>query len=350
MNRGADSIKRKLTFAIMLTSLTVLVVTGASFVTYELVTSNERWIAYMKTLADIVADGASSALMFEDKKVASETLATLDAEPHIVDAGIYNSNGVLFVWWPTNHAPDSLIQRNATEGFHFELNFVVGYHPIMHQDGSRIGTLFLKSDLGARRQRFRSYAGIVAVVFAASLLVALFLASILQKSISQPILALAETAKAISTRRDYSVRAVKSSRDEVGALTDAFNLMLTQIQERDAALSRSEEQFRQLANAVPAIVWTTNAEGSALYFNDQWYEYTGLSAEDSLGDKWIQPMHPDDRNGCIRLWKEALRTGKSYEDEVRFRGATGEYRWFLNRAQPTRDAEGKNFDVVRHEH
>src|SRR5205814_8108038 len=133
------------------------------------------------------------------------------------------------------------------------------------------------------------------------------LSNILQKSISQPLLALADTAKAISTRRDYSVRAIKFSNDEVGALTDAFNHMLTQIQERAAALRHNQERFRQLANSVPALVWTTDAAGIAVYFNEQWYEYTGLTPEQSLGFHWIQAVHPEDRDSYVRSWHDAVK-------------------------------------------
>ena len=100
--------------------------------------------------------------------------------------------------------------------------------------------------MGAMYERLRLYSGIAVLVIGVSFLVAYSLSRALQQQISQPILALAETAKAISDRRDYSVRAIKHSQDELGLLTDAFNQMLTQIHEQDQALRDSEARLREL--------------------------------------------------------------------------------------------------------
>jgi PAS domain S-box-containing protein len=334
------SIKRKLTFAIMTTSVTVLLLTGASFVSYELITF-QRWLeSYVSTLGEVVARNSISSLTFDDPNAALDTLNTLSVEKHITAAALYNTNGQLFAYWPTYIGAGSFPERPAAHGYKYENGYLVHYVPVAHGDFKQ-GTLYLRSDLGARRERFGLYAVIVAIVLGVSILVALLLSKVLQKSISQPLLALAETAKTISTRRDYSVRAIKFSSDEVGALTDAFNHMLTQIQERDVAVRQNEERFRQLANAVPALVWTSDPTGAAVYFNEPWYEYTGRAPADSLGFKWAEIVHSEDHGQCLRLWHEAVKTGRVYEAEARFRRADGEYRWFLNRAQPARDASGR---------
>jgi PAS domain S-box-containing protein len=336
---GQTSIRRKLTFAIMTTSITVLLLTGAGFISYEIITF-QRWLEnYISTVGEIIAQNSTSALSFNDEKTAHETLSSLSVDRHITGAALYNRDGRLFAHWPTNLPASHFPERARNRGFNYEMDHVIYYTPVV-QANVRQGTLYLRSDLGARQERYGLYASIVAVVLGVSLLVALVLAHILQKGISQPLLALADTAKTVSTRRDYSIRAIKFTHDEVGALTDAFNHMLTQIQERDAALRHNEERFRQLANAVPAIVWTSDSSGSVFYFNEQWYEYTGRSPSDSLGFKWTQAIHPDDRDECLRVWHQAIQSGKIYEAEVRVRRADGEYRWFLSRAHPARDGAG----------
>jgi PAS domain S-box-containing protein len=339
MSRGQTSIQRKLTSAIMLTSVTALLLTGVGFVYYELVTF-DRWMeSYVGNLGKIIADNSSSAVLFEDGKSAHETLSTISVERHIVGMALYNSNGTLFSYWPTNIARTSFPTQPGEDGFSYEEDFLNLFLPI-DEGGPRLGTLYLRSDLGARRERFGPYVIIVAIVLGASMLVALLLSRFLQRGISRPLLALAETAKVISTRRDYSVRAIKFSNDEVGAVTDSFNHMLTQIQERDAALRQNEERFRQLANAVPAFVWTCDASGATIYFNEPWYEYTGRTPADSLGFKWTQVMHPDDREAYVRTWHNAIQKGEAFEAEARFRRFDDEYRWFLSRAHPLRDMSG----------
>lgn len=340
MIRHSTSIKRKLTSAILGTSLAALLLTTAGFVSYELITF-QRWMEnYVRTIADIIAQNSSAALAFEDPKVARETLATVSVERHIQAAALYDTNGELFAYWPTNALREVFPVRPGRGGFQKERGYLIYFEPVK-QGATREGTLYLKSDLGARRERLNLYAIIVAGVLGVSGAVAALLSRFLQKGISQPIVALAETARVISTRRDYSVRAIKFSSDEVGALTDAFNHMLTQIQERTEALRQNEERFRQLANAVPALVWTADVSGEVVYFNEPWYEYTGLAPQSSLGFKWTQALHPEDRDAYVRLWHEAVQKESVFEAEARCHRFDGEYRWFLSRAHPGRDISGR---------
>ena len=340
MIRRQTSIQGKLTSAIMGTSITVLLLTGIGFLSYEWIAFN-RWLeSYVGTMGQIIATNAADAVGFDDPRAARETLSSISVERHILAAALYDSNAQLFAQWPINLPPGQVPAKPEADGFHYEDDCLVYFLPVQ-EFGGRVGTLYLRSDLGARRERLGPYALIAGLVLGASVLVALVLSRFLQKGISQPLLALAETAKIVSTRRDYSVRAIKFSNDEVGALTDAFNHMLTQIQERDAALRHNEERFRQLANAVPTHVWTCDATGAVIYFNEPWYDYTGLTPQDSLGYQWARALHPLDRDDCLRLWHKSVESGQPYETEGRFRRADGEYRWFLSRAHPARDNDGR---------
>jgi PAS domain S-box-containing protein len=112
------------------------------------------------------------------------------------------------------------------------------------------------------------------------------------------------------------------------------------------ALRASEEQYRFLAEAIPQIVWTARPDGYLDYYNRRWFEYTGLTAEQTfVKGGWGSVLHPDDIERCIRGWGEAVRTGQAYETEYRFkRAADGTYRWHLVRALPLQDGDGR---VVR---
>ena len=340
MIQRQTSIQRKLTSAITLTSVIVLVMTGAGFVSYELVIFKRDMEHYVGTLGQVTAANIAAPIRFMDTNAARETLSAVSAERHIVGAAVYGTNGFLFAYWPTNLPRNVFPPYAGTPGFYYKRGFLALFLPVETSE-SRVGTLYLRSDAGARRERLRSYTIIVTAVLGISSLVALLLSKVLQRGISKPLLALAETAKTISTRRDYSVRAIKFSNDEVGALTDAFNHMLTQIQERDAALRQNEERFRQLANAVPAFVWTTDASGAAIYFNEPWYEFTGRMPGDSLGFRWAQAVHPDDRENYLRAWHNSVMEGTPFEAEARFQRAHADYRWFLSRAHPGRDLDGR---------
>ena len=116
-----------------------------------------------------------------------------------------------------------------------------------------------------------------------------------------------------------------------------------QLHEQDLArlASTGEERYRQLADAMPQIVWTADANGNTTYFNRRWYEYTGLE-QDGEHDTRLRRsvLHPDDVAPTLARRDASLATGELYEIEYRFRAADGSYRWHLGRAVPVRDAQG----------
>ncbi|CAN5574658.1 hypothetical protein BH10ACT10_BH10ACT10_00280 [soil metagenome] len=103
----------------------------------------------------------------------------------------------------------------------------------------------------------------------------------------------------------------------------------------------SQTEWRDLVETLPQIVWITRPDGYHVYFNRQWMEFTGLSLEESLGDGWNPPFHPEDRPLARRLWAKATQTGKPYEIEYRLRRSDGVYRWMLGRALPLRNTAGE---------
>ena len=107
------------------------------------------------------------------------------------------------------------------------------------------------------------------------------------------------------------------------------------------ALSRDERQFRDLIENIPALAWSALADGSNTFVSKRWTEYTGLSAEDTAGWGWRAAVHPDDIDRYVEKWRASLASGEPFEDEARIRrAADGEYRWFMARAEPLRDAQG----------
>ena len=106
-------------------------------------------------------------------------------------------------------------------------------------------------------------------------------------------------------------------------------------------LRESEEDFRSLAEAVPQIVWMTDTDGKNTYFNQQWVDYTGMALEESYGDGWNTPFHPDDRLRAWDAWQRATQDVAPYSLECRLRRADGAYRWWLIRGAPLRDESGR---------
>ncbi|MCX7592361.1 MAG: PAS domain-containing protein [Fischerella sp.] len=116
---------------------------------------------------------------------------------------------------------------------------------------------------------------------------------------------------------------------------------ITQRKHTEEALRQSEERYRTLAEAIPEMVWTTNAQGWADYVNQRWIDYTGLSLEETTGYGWQKVLHPEDIKVMLRRWQKSVRTRTLYECEQRFRrAADGTYRWHLVRAYPLKDNQG----------
>ena len=112
-----------------------------------------------------------------------------------------------------------------------------------------------------------------------------------------------------------------------------------QLAETNARLQR--ELYVQTMEGIPEIVWTADLGGAIDFTNRRWLDYSGLTAEQSLGEGWAQAVHPDDLAPCIEKWQTAVLAGNSYESEYRLRDRNGHYRWFLVRANPIRNSAGQ---------
>src|SRR5258706_2386015 len=237
-------IRRKLMTVMMLTTGAVLLLTCSAFFTYEFFTFRQASIRQLSTLGEIIAANSTAALAFGDRDNANEILAALKAEKHIAAAGLYDKEGNLFSQYPAGRPVGTFPLQPDDGGYRFEQAHLVGFQSVV-QGNRKLGTLYLKSDMEAMYERFQRYGVIVALVIALSFLLAYMLSKSMQERISKPILALAETAKAISDRHDYSVRATKWDEDELGLLTDAFNHMLIQIQEQNSEITSFNQNLEQ---------------------------------------------------------------------------------------------------------
>ena len=108
---------------------------------------------------------------------------------------------------------------------------------------------------------------------------------------------------------------------------------------RKAQMSESRYQF--LAESIPEIVWTAGPDGSIDYYNQRWFEYTGMTLEQTRGWGWQPVIHPEDIERCLKRWAKSVATGEEYQIEYRLRRVDGSYRWHLGRATPMRDESGQ---------
>ena len=245
MNPRGDTIHRKLTRALMGTSLAVLAVTCSTLGVYEYLTLRGSIVAGLTTRAEIIAANSAASLAFQNEADATEVLSGLRFDRHLTAAALYDKNGKLFATYPPKLSDARVPKSPAAVGGRFGNEGVEVSLPIVHDD-DRLGTVYLRSDLFALTRRFRFYALLVALVAMGALAAAFVLSIRVRRRISDPILDLAGTARSISERKDYGLRARKASDDEIGQLTDSFNEMLARIQESDSALRASRAEIEQL--------------------------------------------------------------------------------------------------------
>ncbi len=239
------SIKQKLTLIIMGASTVALLLVSAGFVTYELITFQSATEQDLNTLAEIVGAQSRTVLAYGDEQEGKELLYALSAKKHIMAAALYKTNELFAAYYAPGQSKTQVLPRHPeADGCRFEKNQVILFKPVQFK-GQPIGTLFLKSDVLEKSARLKVFALIITLIFFVSSGVTFFLSYRLQRIISRPISHLAETARIVSTLKNYSVRAEKQLRDELGQLIDGFNEMLGQIQERDFALQAANDQLEQ---------------------------------------------------------------------------------------------------------
>jgi signal transduction histidine kinase len=237
-------ITKKLMRIIFLINGIVLLGTCVTFFIYEYYTFRKTIVEKMSTIAKIISANSTAALAFDSPEDAKETLAALNTEPNIVAACLYDKNGKLFAQYRSGLDTTRFPDQPHADGYRFTGTHLLGFEPVI-LDNRPLGTLYLQSDMKALHERLRLYAFVVGCILLLSFVLAYVLVQVLKKSISTPILSLAETAKIVYERQDYAVRAVKMGNDELGTLTDAFNRMLDQIHYQDNQLREFNQHLEQ---------------------------------------------------------------------------------------------------------
>jgi PAS domain S-box-containing protein len=318
----------------MLTSVIVLVVALGFFVAYDLTTFRASLVRMLTALGQVTAENSADALALGDQEEALRTLASLRLEPQVVGAALYDRNGKIFARYPTNAPADSFPATVSGSGHRFEGGELHVFQPVM-QDSTTLGEVYLRGDLRFFFSRIKIYSAMAALIMVGSLIVALVLSSRLQRRISDPIIALAGTARIVSERRDYSVRAPRMGADELGVLTDAFNEMLTRIEQHaitsaflSAIVESSDDAIigKDLTGRV--VSWNAGAERM---FGYDAAEMVGTSIE-----RLLAPDRPDEER---RILENAKRGETRIYETVRLRKDGSPVDLSLS-VSPIRDGQG----------
>jgi PAS domain S-box-containing protein len=334
-------LRRRLRLTILLTSLTALVLTFGAFAVYELIASRQDLGRRVEAMGEILAANSGHYLVSNRSQEAEDMLSSLSTAKHIRSAALFDRNGKLFARYPPSAAAN-VLPRPPADGQRFTATELVQASPVFEKD-RRVGTLVLRSNLAPVYDRFRIYIPIGLLVMAGSLIAAIGLSDNLQKSILRPILELAQTARLVSERRDYGVRARKVTDDELGLLTDAFNHMLGQIHERESALRESAQRLSLALQASQTGTWDWDLQRNEFHWDDLISRQFGMPAGQRAVSfqQFIELIHRDDRQSVQHAVHEAVDGGQEFQAEFRVVWSDGSIHHLAARGNALRDERGK---------
>jgi len=214
MQQDSGSVRSKLILMAVSTTFVALLSASIAMLLYDLRTFQQYWVDDLMTQANIIASVTAPALAFNDAKAARQNLAVLRVRPQILAGAIYTADGARFASYSQGAGAASYPARPGGPGYSIDQGQLAVYHRIV-DNGEVLGTVYLRARYGVVG-RMLDYAAILGVVLLGALAIAALVASRLQKSITDPLLAVTKVAREVMQRRDFSLRFVHLHREEVG--------------------------------------------------------------------------------------------------------------------------------------
>ncbi|WP_457355557.1 response regulator [Roseateles sp. P5_D6] len=239
------SISTKLLLMVLAVNACTLLGASAAFFYHDMVENRDRSVRELTTLADILGQGSATALEFDDSKVATDTLGQLRGDPNINAAAIYTAGGKLFARYVNAATPGAALPAEPpSAGVQVLRSNLIVMLPVNGANG-RLGAVYIDGRYDVA-QWLRDYLLIFGVVLGGSLALGLLVSFRLQRRITRPMLAVSEVAQQVMQQRDFSLRARKTTEDEIGELAESFNGMLQTLEHEIAERSTAEVAVRTL--------------------------------------------------------------------------------------------------------
>ena len=322
--------QRKLLVITLTICAAVLFLAGLALIGFQIFSFRSNFKRDTATLAAIVANNSTAAMAFKDRKAAREILSSLKAKPTVVCVSLANARGEVVARFGEKPEEEQLSQYPVPGQFRFMSGHLL-YAANVDLDGKCIGHLYLRTDYhSVFVELLRFYGLVLIVVMVGCSSLAFMLSKRLGRIVTVPVLDLAETARLVGEKHDYSVRSKVAARgDELGVLAGAFNHMLGRIQSQDAALSLSQQKLESLVNSIDGIVWEWNPHNSEFTFvSQQCSRILGYEPDRCLGDPhfWNTIVHPDDARQATQSRLDAIARPQPYYHENEYRMVAADQR------------------------
>ncbi len=246
---GRHSIGRRLQMMIVLATGVALTLACAFFIVVEWRLSLSAAKQLTLSTGRITADASSAMLAFGSQAEAEKLLSTFRSEPHVKAAALYDSEGRLFAQYRAQEASPPAPTMPRADGLYVDDELLVLVQPVV-EGQRRYGTLFLQVDLSNMYERLWRYGGVALLIFAGALAASVLIGRFLQRTVSGPILSLAQIAQRISEQRNYRVRAAPVQGGELELLTAAFNQMLDTIEQQQSQLGAELSERKRAEEAL----------------------------------------------------------------------------------------------------
>lgn len=336
-----SSIRVKIKLIILSVCFMAILLVFAGFYIYEMINSRQMLLNDLSTKGGIIAKNVDAALAFSDSSDAAEVLLSLETQPNIRGAAIYDAEGNIFVTYrKENHKIEFPAKPNESEEYIFSENVLTGFEPV-YLGNEKIGSVYLVLDLSEQIARSESYIKIGLLVMFGTLIISFIVATLVAKNISAPIVSLAGTAEKIAKLQDYSIRAEKKTSDETGLLVDSFNDMLNKIMERDRNiretninLQNAEKRYRTTLDNMLEGAQIIGFDWTYLYLNEVAVKQSRFPREKLIGAK-ITDVYPGiEDTELFKYMKLCMEERKPHYMENEFIYPDGSVSWYNLNIEP----------------
>lgn len=288
------SINRKLLLILTFSNITSLLIAGVLLIVLEISEFQKNTRDDLSTLARIVGNRSTAALMFGDRDLANENLSVFDNLPDVQLACLYDGQDTVFAQLQKQNDKTSACPLTIkSEMTRFEKVHLHITEPVI-VDGAELGTVYVYADLTPAYWRKVQFSGLILLVLAGVSILSFFLSTPLLTLISTPIKKLVDIVKKISDTKDYSLRAAKVNDDELGVLVDAFNGLIGTVGAQNQALTLAKDRYLALYDDNPTMVFNLKLDGRILSVNRTGARHLGLSVEELQDCSIFDFVHGDD--------------------------------------------------------
>ncbi len=298
----------------------------------------------MRILADVVANRSTAALVFADTHQAKANLVALGENPNVILACMYDSGGEVFTlhhFTQIEQKPCPVYANSSalTIGDSIEI-----FAPI-ELDSLVVGTLYIDLSLLWLNNRWQQQIKFIFIVSLLVIVLAFIFARYLQQLLIKPIQKITSTARTISEQQDYSLRAERGVKDELGDMVDVFNDMLSKIEQENDRLGASEEKFRQLSAVSPVGIFQVNLEHKITYVNNRWSQITGMDQPSASLENWLSRIRIQDRRRALKAWSALMQHHQDFVVEVGFEKGE-DITWSIIEASVLHDGKGEVYGYM----